>query len=164
MSVFSYVAVRTSTDPGLQIHARLGEVLFMAGSTGDSSADKYLAEALRRFCRSIELCDDYLRGYYGLKMVCTSSNGSSYICPDKSQTSNKLLTTLPQASRQSKSDSGLPLPDIKTVERLNETATAKLSEIVRRNSSGESGWEGYDRAEVIAAKALLDSGAAKNIR
>ena len=42
----------------------------MAGSTGESSADKYLAESLRRFCRSIELCDDYLRGYYGLKLVC----------------------------------------------------------------------------------------------
>lgn len=24
---------------------------------------------MRRFCRSIELCDDYLRGYYGLKLV-----------------------------------------------------------------------------------------------
>lgn len=31
---------------------------------------KYLAESLKRFCRSIELCDDYLRGYYGLKLVC----------------------------------------------------------------------------------------------
>ena len=71
--------------------------------------------------------------------------------------------SLPQAARQSKSDSGLSLPHIKTVERLNETATAKLSEIVRRSVSGESGYEGYDKAEVIAAKALLDSGAAKNI-
>jgi ER membrane protein complex subunit 2 len=84
------------------------------------------------------------------------------ILSDKPQTTNKLLTILPQASRQSKSDSGLPLPDLKTVERLNETATAKLSEIVRWSASGE--YEGYDPAEVIAAKALLDSGAAKNIR
>ena len=74
------------------------------------------------------------------------------------------MTTLPQASRPSKSDSGLPLTDLKTVERLNETATAKLSEIVRRSVSGEAGWEGYDRSEIVAAKALLDSGAAKNIR
>ncbi len=43
----------------------------MAGSAGDSSADKYLGDALSRFCRSIELCDDYLRGYYGLKLVST---------------------------------------------------------------------------------------------
>lgn len=34
---------------------------------GDSS--RQLNEALKRFCRSVELCDDYLRGYYGLKLV-----------------------------------------------------------------------------------------------
>jgi hypothetical protein len=41
----------------------------MAAIAGDAAADRYLAESLRRFCRSIELCDDYLRGYYGLKLV-----------------------------------------------------------------------------------------------
>jgi hypothetical protein len=41
----------------------------MAATASESGADKYLAESLRRFCRSIELCDDYLRGYYGLKLV-----------------------------------------------------------------------------------------------
>lgn len=67
------------------------------------------------------------------------------------------MKTFPQAaSRQSKSDSGLASLDFKTVERLNETATAKLSEIIRRSASGEAGWEGYDSAEVIAAKELLN--------
>lgn len=42
------------------------------------------------------------------------------------------------------------------MERLNETATSKLSEIVRRNIGDEPGWQGYDKAEVIAAKALLN--------
>lgn len=44
----------------------------MAATTsgnGGGSQQKYLAEALKRFARSIELCDDYLRGYYGLKLV-----------------------------------------------------------------------------------------------
>lgn len=44
----------------------------MAATTsgsGGASQQKYLAEALKRFARSIELCDDYLRGYYGLKLV-----------------------------------------------------------------------------------------------
>jgi ER membrane protein complex subunit 2 len=41
----------------------------MAAAANDSNSDKYLAESFRRFCRSIELCDDYLRGYYGLKLV-----------------------------------------------------------------------------------------------
>jgi len=54
------------------MHARLGEVQYMAATTtggGEASSQKYLAESLKRFCRSIELCDDYLRGYYGLKLV-----------------------------------------------------------------------------------------------
>ena len=79
-----------------------------------------------------------------------------------SQTTDKLKTTLPQANRPTRSDSSLPLPDLQTVERLNETATAKLSEIVRRSLSGE--FTGYDNSEIISAKALLDSGAAKTIR
>jgi len=42
-----------------------------ATATGASSGSyqKNTAEALKRFARSIELCDDYLRGYYGLKLV-----------------------------------------------------------------------------------------------
>jgi hypothetical protein len=67
------------------------------------------------------------------------------------------MTTIPQTSRQSKTDAAFPTPDLKTVERLNETATAKLSEIVRRSMGGEVGWGGFDQAEVIAAKALLNS-------
>jgi hypothetical protein len=58
---------------------------------------------------------------------------------------------MPQ-SRQSKADNSLPLTDVKIVEKLKETATAKLSEIVRRSAGGEAGWGGYDKAEVIAAK------------
>jgi len=139
-AIFALEEVLLVTPYAWNIHARLGEVLYMAATASESGSDKYLAESLRRFCRSIELCDDYLRGYYGLKL-----------------TSTRLLKTLPQAaSRQSKSDSGLPPLDLKTVERLNETATAKLSEIVRRSVSGEEGWEGYDTAEVIAAKELLN--------
>src|SRR4051794_12958660 len=55
-----------------QIHARLGEMQYMAAVAaggGEALNQRYLAEALKRFCRSIELCDDYLRAYYGLKLV-----------------------------------------------------------------------------------------------
>jgi hypothetical protein len=41
----------------------------MAASSETESSNRHHAEALKRFCRSIELCDDYLRGYYGLKKV-----------------------------------------------------------------------------------------------
>lgn len=51
------------------MQARLGEILLMAANANGEGQQKYLAEALKRFCRSVELCDDYLRGYYGLKKV-----------------------------------------------------------------------------------------------
>jgi hypothetical protein len=74
------------------------------------------------------------------------------------------MTDFAQGSRQSKSDTGLPAPDKKTVERLNELATAKLSEIVRRNLNGESGWTGYEKSDIIAAQELLNRDATPIIR
>ena len=41
----------------------------MGLGSNENNAPKLLAESIRRFCRSIELCDGYLRGYYGLKLV-----------------------------------------------------------------------------------------------
>jgi hypothetical protein len=46
-------------------------------------------------------------------------------------------------------------PDTTVIERLNELATAKLSEIVRRSTARERGWRGYDNFEVAAARELL---------
>jgi len=127
-------------------------VLYIA-STASEGGEKYLAEAFRRFCRSIELCDDYLRGYYGLKLVHVFLRKEpSRRFSDIFQTTNRLLTIPQPASR--KSDTGLPFPDIKTVQLLNEVATAKLSEIVRKSVGGEAA--GYDQGEVIAAKELLN--------
>ena len=36
---------------------------------GDAAMHLTVSEAMRRFCRSVELCDNYLRGFYGLKIV-----------------------------------------------------------------------------------------------
>ena len=47
-------------------------------------------------------------------------------------------------------------PSLSQVQKLNELATGKLAEIVRRSSAGEAGWDGYDQAEVIAARELLN--------
>ncbi|KAK3897811.1 TPR repeat protein oca3 [Staphylotrichum tortipilum] len=122
------------------IHARLGELQYMAAtapgvSTG--SYQKYMAEAIKRFSRSIELCDDYLRGYYGLKLV-----------------SKKLLSNGAKAMKQA-DDSEFALPDTSTVERLNELATAKLAAIVRHSTARDRGWRGYSEADVSAARVLL---------
>ncbi|KAI7648036.1 tetratricopeptide repeat domain-containing protein, partial [Hortaea werneckii] len=52
------------------MHARLGEVFYLASQRQEGGDQlKGLSESMRRFCRSIELCDDYLRGYYGLKLT-----------------------------------------------------------------------------------------------
>ena len=53
------------------VHARLGETTVLAANAAEGSGEqmRLLSEATRRFCRSVELCNDYLRGYYGLKLV-----------------------------------------------------------------------------------------------
>ena len=67
----------------------MGEVLYIsvaASNAGNErTPDQVLAEAVRRFCRSIELCEGYLRGYYGLKMVSWTTyleSPHSYTLPD----------------------------------------------------------------------------------
>lgn len=49
------------------------------------------------------------------------------------------------------------LPETAKLQALDELATKKLAEIVRRSSAGEKEWQGYDAAEVEAARRLLDS-------
>jgi hypothetical protein len=139
-----------------QIHARLGELQYMAATTSGvagGSYQKYMAEAPKRFSRSIELCDDYLRGYYGLKLVRPSLSGSE-MAADVSQISKKLLDDGAKAVKPT-DDSEFALPDTGTIERLNELATAKLSEIVRHSAANDRGWRGYSEAEVAAARELL---------
>ncbi|PSK43650.1 hypothetical protein B9Z65_7164 [Elsinoe australis] len=125
-------------------HARLGEVEWAWSQTVEANGEKtrLVSQALRRYCRAIELCDDYLRGYYGLKL-----------------TSKKLLELLPKTQKSSGGfdiPGDLSPPPIPAVESLNELATSKLSEIVRRGAAKESGWDGYSEAELIAARELLD--------
>lgn len=56
-------------------------------------------------------------------------------------------------TNQSLEKSSLPTREV--IERLNEAATSKLSEIVRRYGSVEKQWQGYDAGEIAAARALL---------
>lgn len=51
-----------------QVHARLGDAFFMnAQSKGGDTKD--FASALKHYCRSVELCEGFLRGWYGVKLV-----------------------------------------------------------------------------------------------
>jgi tetratricopeptide (TPR) repeat protein len=78
-AIFSLEEVLLVTPNAWNIHARLGEVLFLAANKSEGAEQiRGLSEAMRRFCRSVELCDDYLRGYYGLKLVRARSTDECY--------------------------------------------------------------------------------------
>lgn len=71
-AIFSLEEVLLITPFAWNVHARMGELLYIsatAANSADGNVLKTLSESMRRFCRSIELCDNYLRGYYGLKLV-----------------------------------------------------------------------------------------------
>ncbi|CAK7566068.1 MAG: Inositol phosphatase SIW14 [Sporothrix epigloea] len=152
-AVYALEEVLVLTPNAWNMHAHLGEVQLMAASTGsggsDAATQRYAAEALKRFCRSIELCDDYLRGFYGLKLATTF-----------------ILKNASKWSKQNKTSSteDFILPDTETVQRLAQLATEKLSEIVRRNTAKEPHWSGYDEAEIAAARELLSGETAAIVR
>lgn len=149
-AIFSLEEVLLITPNAWNVHARMGELLYLSATASASGATlKGITESMRRFCRSIELCDDYLRGYYGLKLT--------------TQRLLSLLSTHPKPSHATTDPTvgDLAAPSIVTVQKLHELATTKLAEIIRRGSSKEAGWSGYDQAELIAARELLDRDAQK---
>ncbi|KAK2028501.1 tetratricopeptide [Colletotrichum zoysiae] len=145
-AIFALEEVLVLTPNAWNMHARLGEVLYMAASASEGSSQEQLVESVKRFSRSIELCDDYLRGYYGLKLV-----------------TNKLIKEPLKPSRQSDSKEW-GIPDVTTLQKLNELATQKLADIVRRNGAQERLWQGYDKSEVAAARDLLSKESAEVVR
>ena len=81
------------------------------------------------------------------------------------QTTGKLLRgDGASKSEKRREPEGFTLPERATVEKLDEAATKKLAEIVRRNGQGEKLWQGYDAGEVAAARELLAQSAPELIR
>lgn len=119
------------TPNAWNLHAQLGELNYLASQSsqeGVGAYEKYLTEAVRRFARSVELCEDYLRGYYGLKLA----------------TDKLSLIPTSRGSNVSSADNA---------RQLNAAAVTKLKQIIKQNPSQASGPR---KAEVIAAQALLD--------
>ncbi|KAF2034770.1 hypothetical protein EK21DRAFT_55974 [Setomelanomma holmii] len=127
-------------------HAHIATLHYLSTVSNNPPSLSSLALALKHFCRVVELNDSYLRGYYGLKLLTTK------LIP--------LLSDAPQSSNKrggnAQDDDDVPIPKLATVEKLEELATNKLGEIVRNASARK--WMGYDEAEVIAARELLDRG------
>jgi len=106
-AIFSLEEVLLITPNAWNIHARMGELWYLSvKAKGFDSTEAHvgLAQSVKWFCRSIELCDDYLRGFYGLKMATDA------------------LLALPKQDKVEK--------DASTISRLNTVATAKLASLV----------------------------------
>ncbi|KAF2259823.1 hypothetical protein CC78DRAFT_502535 [Lojkania enalia] len=123
-------------------HAQLATVHYLSSRSLSLPQLSALTLALKHFARSIELNESYLRGYYGLKLIAKD------LIP--------ILSSDAPSKRNNNEDDEVPLPRLETVKKLEELATNKLAEIVRQHGSGKKGWQGYDEAEVIAARELLD--------
>ena len=77
---------------------------------------------------------------------------------DQRKATSQLLSEPPKSTRQSDPDE-LALPEAATLRELDVVATEKLGEIVRLYSAGKKGWQGYDPAEIAAARELLGNNA-----
>jgi tetratricopeptide (TPR) repeat protein len=134
-SIFCLEEVLLIHPNAYNIHTRLGETIYMSATTGGGSNAASLADAIRYYCRSVELCEWYLRGWYGLRVV-----------------TDKILASSRSGGSIKNQSGGL---ERKLAEDLNAKATNKLAEIVRRSKAGENGWQGFDLGELEAAQELI---------
>lgn len=77
---------------------------------------------------------------------------------------DQLLKEDTNKGKKQNDDDIFTVPDKKVVEKLNQAAVTKLSEIVRRNTAGEPQWQGYNAGEVAAAKDLVESAKTEVVR
>ncbi|KAL1994656.1 hypothetical protein VTN49DRAFT_2126 [Thermomyces lanuginosus] len=109
-AIFSLEEALLVAPNSWNLHARLGELLYISTSgteaTGQNSEN--LARSIRHFCRSLELCDDYPRGLYGL--IKATSRYLGY--PPNDQ---------------------VPSPDV--IERLNRMAREKAQKLLDMRQS-----------------------------
>ncbi|PYI13192.1 hypothetical protein BO86DRAFT_329571 [Aspergillus japonicus CBS 114.51] len=136
-AVFSLEEALLIVPNAWNVHCRLGEVLYSSASLADvGNARHLLRRSIQYFCRSIELCGDYLRGLYGLFIATSLLLEKKTDCQEESSVSANSIST-------------------DTLESLNTFARNRLEEIVGRRSSDCHLWE-HGQAELIAVKELLD--------
>ncbi|KAL4911639.1 hypothetical protein BDW74DRAFT_143353 [Aspergillus multicolor] len=116
------------------VHARLGEVLYVyATSLGNDGVYKPLQSSIRHFCRSVEICNDYLRGFYGLALATSHTvvgGASETIC-------------------------GYDSLEQQSFKRLHALAMEKLARILTTQCSLEPHLRDYEDNELAAVKELL---------
>ncbi|KAE8348356.1 hypothetical protein BDV28DRAFT_143688 [Aspergillus coremiiformis] len=136
-AIFSLEEALLIVPNAWNIHARLGEALYIFARTAeDEGFPQYLRKSIQHFCRSVELCDDYLRGFYGLALA----------------TSLQLEQEGPMNALRGLASDFLYKEKI---EGLNILARRKLEDIVKQRSANCQLWE-HAQGDLIAAKELVD--------
>lgn len=143
-AIFCLEEVVLLVPTAYNIFARLGEVSFVAGKSLDDP--RHTFAAVRYYCRSLELCDSYLRAFYGLVLASQRAMGAL-----SSDSAKKL-----------KKDDYIPKRSV--LEQLVEMSLGKLVEITQNWRSGKAGWLGYDEAEIDAAEELIKGLKEKYVR
>ncbi|KAI9889819.1 MAG: hypothetical protein M1814_004921 [Vezdaea aestivalis] len=136
-AVFSLEEALLIVPNAWNLHARLAEMLYVSATGQNVSADtsvKTLLTSVKRFCRSVELCEDYPRGYYGLKMATSRLVNGPYKQPRVDEDEEEPAS-------------------LETLQRLNKLATDKLRNVVKQSAGKRAS---YDPAEMIAIRELLD--------
>ncbi|MCJ1356398.1 MAG: hypothetical protein MMC33_006393 [Icmadophila ericetorum] len=130
------------------IHARLGEISYLnslsSSNSNEAAIERLLVAATRHYCRSIELCEGYLRGLYGLKLT-TDRFLEVVQRDDRREGAHK-------ANSDATGSPSLPLQDMRM---LNKKTTKILKSIVRGKEAGNFSHLGYSDSEVGAVKDLL---------
>ncbi|KAL4737783.1 hypothetical protein BDV11DRAFT_190907 [Aspergillus similis] len=133
-AIFSLEEALLIVPHAWNVHARLGEFLYVyANSLDNEGMRRQLRYSIQHFCRSIELCEDYLRGFYGLAVA----------------TSRILVEETPETT------SGYPKLGQESFRRLQALATEKLSTILKMQYSLAPHLRDYEENELAAVKVLL---------
>lgn len=118
-----------------------------------------LARSVRLFCRSIELCDDYLRGLYGLTVVSLfvySKQDSAKVTP-YFQVSSLLLKNSDSKGRYRDVSAAHcdEAPSKEFLAKVHTFAKKRLEDLIKARSL-DSQDLGYSQSELIATKELLN--------
>ncbi|KAL4811572.1 hypothetical protein BDV18DRAFT_11562 [Aspergillus unguis] len=83
-AIFSLEEALLIVPHAWNIHARMGEILYVhASSLENDDMTQQLQSSTRYFCRSLELCDNYLRGFYGLALATSRLKQAHLDRPEK---------------------------------------------------------------------------------
>uniref|UniRef100_A0A093V5W2 ER membrane protein complex subunit 2 n=1 Tax=Talaromyces marneffei PM1 TaxID=1077442 RepID=A0A093V5W2_TALMA len=108
-AIFSLEEALLITPNSWNLHARLGEILYISTMSADRSISttQTLSRSVKHFLRSLELCDDYVRGLYGLIMIQSGAEASA----------------------------DFEVPSVKTLEELRSMAIQKAEKLIQSQQS-----------------------------